>query len=54
MTICTTMNIEKVVPKDTISVSEAKILSKNWEKNNVTEIDSTIEIEGSRKKIRSV
>ena len=49
-----TMDVEKVVPKDTISVAEAKILSKNWENNNVTEIDSTIEIEGSRKKIRSV
>lgn len=45
---------EFVIPKDTISVAEAKILSKNWEKNNATEVDSTIEVVGSRKKTRSV
>mgnify|MGYP000123370623 CR=1 FL=1 len=49
-----TMHAENVVPKDIISVAEAKILSNNWEKNNQTEIDSTIEVEGSRKKTRSV
>ncbi len=49
-----TMDVENVIPKDTISVAEAKILSKNWEKNNATEIDSTLEFEGSKKKIRSV
>ena len=32
--------ISKKVPKDTISVAEAKILSNNWEQNNPTEIDS--------------
>ena len=49
-----TMDVENVIPKDTISVAEAKILSKNWERNNATEIDSTLEFEGSKKKIRSV
>tara|TARA_R110000868_G_scaffold147041_8_gene368210 strand:- start:895 stop:1413 length:519 start_codon:yes stop_codon:yes gene_type:complete len=49
-----TMDVEKVIPKDTISVAQAKILSKNWENNNATEIDSTFEVEGSKKKIRSV
>lgn len=48
------MGAEIKVSKDTISVAEAKILSKNWEKNNQTLIDSTIEVEGSRKKTRSV
>ncbi len=42
------------VPKDTISVSEAKILSDNWEKNNAIEVDSLLEVEGSKKKTRSV
>lgn len=49
-----TMHAENVVPKDTISVAQAKILSNNWANNNPTEIDSTIEVEGSRKKTRSV
>ena len=49
-----TMEVENVIPKDTISVAEAKILSKNWEQNNPIEVDSTIEVEGSKKKIRSV
>jgi hypothetical protein len=42
------------VPKDTISVAEAKIFSKNWEERNPVEIDSTIEVVGSRKVTRSV
>ena len=49
-----TMDVENKIPKDTISVAEAKILSRNWEKNNNTEIDSTIEVVGPRKKMRSV
>ncbi|MEP3837739.1 MAG: hypothetical protein ABJM36_08830 [Algibacter sp.] len=49
-----TMGSEYVIPKDTISVTEAKVLSANWEKNNETEIDSTIAVEGPRKKMRSV
>lgn len=49
-----TVDVENAVPKDTISVAEAKILSKNWEQNNATEVDSTFEVEGSKKKIRSV
>lgn len=49
-----TMHAENKIPKDTISVAQAKILSNNWEKNNQTEIDSTIELEGSKKKTRSV
>ncbi|WP_396601312.1 hypothetical protein [Algibacter sp. R77976] len=49
-----TMHAENKTPKDTISVAQAKILSKNWANNNPTEIDSLIEIEGSRKKTRSV
>ena len=44
----------KKVPKDTISVKEAKVLSYNWEKNNPTEIDSLIDVEGPRKQMRSV
>jgi hypothetical protein len=42
------------VPKDTISVAEAKILSNNWEQNNPTEIDSIIDVEGAKKQMRSV
>lgn len=49
-----TVQAESKIPRDTISVAEAKILSKNWNINNQTEIDSTIEVEGSRKKTRSV
>ncbi|SFD35680.1 hypothetical protein [Algibacter pectinivorans] len=49
-----TKGSEYVIPKDTISVAEAKVFSANWEKNNETEIDSTIELEGPRKKMRSV
>ena len=41
-------------PKDTISVTEAIKLSNNWANNNKTEIDSLIDVEGSRKKTRSV
>lgn len=46
--------ISKKVPKDTISVAEAKILSNNWEQNNPTEIDSIIDVEGTKKQMRSV
>jgi hypothetical protein len=49
-----TMHEENKIPKDTISVAEAKLLSKNWEERNPTEVDSTLEVEGSKKKIRSV
>ena len=49
-----TMDVEMKAPKDTISVAQAKILSKNWEQRNPIEVDSTLEVEGSRKKIRSV
>ena len=49
-----TMHADYKIPKDTISVAEAKLLSKNWEQRNPTEVDSTIEVEGSKKKIRSV
>jgi hypothetical protein len=49
-----TMHVESKIPKDTITVAQAKILSKNWEQNNPTEVDSTLEVEGSKKKIRSV
>ena len=45
---------ENVVPKDTISVAQAKILSNNWEQRNPVEVDSLFEVEGSRKKTRSV
>ncbi len=41
-------------PKDTISVAEATKLFKNWQKNNPTEIDSIIDVEGSRKKTTNV
>lgn len=41
-------------PKDTISVKEAKVLSNNWERNNPTEIDSLIDVEGTKKQMRSV
>lgn len=41
-------------PKDTISVKEATRLFKNWQKNNVTEIDSTLEVIGDRKKTTNV
>lgn len=43
------MNKKNKTPKDTISVAQAKQLFKNWQKNNPTEIDSTIEVVGSRK-----
>ena len=49
-----TVGAEKNVPKDTISVAEAKVLSKNWGQNNATEVDSILDVEGSKKKIRSV
>ena len=48
------MHTENLIPKDTITVAQAKILSKNWEQNNPLEVDSTLEVEGSNKKIRSV
>jgi hypothetical protein len=43
-----------IIPKDTISVAEAIKLSDNWANNNPIEIDSLLEVEGSRKKTRSV
>lgn len=46
--------VTAIVPKDTISVAKAKQFSKNWERHNPIEIDSIIEIEGSRKQMRSV
>ena len=49
-----TPQISKRVPYDTISVQEAKVLSQNWERNNPTEIDSTLDVEGSKKQMRSV
>ncbi|MGB5417529.1 hypothetical protein [Algibacter sp.] len=49
-----TMQAENRIPKDTISVEQAKILSDNWGNNNPVEIDSLLEVEGSRKKTRSV
>lgn len=45
---------KKGIPKDTISVAEAKLYSANWAKNNETKIDSTLEVEGSKKKMQSV
>ncbi len=36
-------------PRDTITVAEATRLFKNWQRNNPTEIDSTLEVVGSRK-----
>ncbi|WP_282135971.1 hypothetical protein [Seonamhaeicola maritimus] len=48
------MAVKIKTPKDTISVAEATKLFKNWQTNNITEIDSTIELEGSRKKITYV
>ncbi len=41
-------------PKDTISVAEATKLFKNWQKYNPTEIDSIIDVVGSRKQITNV
>lgn len=49
-----TVGAEIKIPKDTISVAEATKLFKNWQQNNPTEIDSTLEVEGSRKKITNV
>ncbi|MCF7560838.1 hypothetical protein L3X39_09325 [Sabulilitoribacter multivorans] len=48
------MDSKVKIPKDTISVAEAKQFSKNWEERNPIEIDSTIEVEGARKVTRSV
>lgn len=42
-------HISEKAPKDTISVAEATSLFKNWQKNNPTEIDSLIDVEGPRK-----
>ncbi|NNC50377.1 MAG: hypothetical protein HKO01_07575 [Flaviramulus sp.] len=42
------------MPKDTISVAKAIKLSDNWAKYNPTEMDSLIELEGSKKVTRSV
>lgn len=41
-------------PTGVITILEAEELSANWEKNNPTEIDSTIEVKGSKKATRSV
>lgn len=41
-------------PKDTITVAQATKLSDNWAKYNPTEMDSLIEVEGSKKATRSV
>lgn len=41
-------------PRDTISVAKATQLFKNWQRNNPTEIDSTLEVVGSRKKTTNV
>lgn len=41
-------------PTGVITILEAEELSANWEKNNPTEMDSTIEIIGSKKVTRSV
>ncbi|WP_142785793.1 hypothetical protein [Changchengzhania lutea] len=40
-------------PPGVITILEAEELSANWEKNNKTEIDSTIDVEGPRKPMRS-
>lgn len=40
-----------ITVKDTISVAEATKLFNNWQKYNVTEVDSTLDVEGSRKKM---
>lgn len=53
-TIVTEQKPEVKAPKDTISVKEATRLFKNWQRNNKTEIDPTIEVEGSRKKTTNV
>lgn len=50
----TTVDAKYKVPKDTITIAQAKLLSKNWTNNNATEIDSLLDVEGSRKKMRSV
>ncbi|WP_052823510.1 hypothetical protein [Neotamlana sedimentorum] len=47
-------NIVVKPPKDTISIAEATTFSKNWEKYNPKEIDSSLEFEGSKKQTRSV
>lgn len=49
-----TLDAKVKIPKDTISVAEATTLFKNWQKNNATEIDYTLEIEGPRKKTTNV
>jgi hypothetical protein len=49
-----TIDTKIKVPKDTISVAEATKLFKNWKQNNATEIDSTLEVEGSIKKTTNV
>ncbi len=41
-------------PTGVITILEAEELSNNWEKNNKTEIDSTLDVEGSKKVTRSV
>ena len=50
----TTLVEDKGAPKDTITVAEAIKLSNNWANSNATEIDPLIEVEGSKKKMRSV
>ncbi|KJD34552.1 hypothetical protein PK35_01850 [Tamlana nanhaiensis] len=47
-------NMMAKAPKDTISIAEATQLSANWGKYNKTEIDTLLELEGSRKKTQSV
>ena len=49
-----TMAPEYDKPTGVITIIEAEALSANWAKNNKTEIDSTLDVEGSRKSMRSV
>ena len=49
-----TVDTKVKIPKDTITVAEATKLFKNWQQNNPTEIDSTIEVIGSRKQTTNV
>lgn len=49
-----TLYISYKTPKDTITVRQATKLSDNWAKYNPTEMDSLIEVEGSKKVTRSV
>lgn len=49
-----TPDVSIKAPKDTISIAEAKVFSYNWSRNNPTEIDSLIDVEGPRKQMQSV